>query len=301
MTGDKRFDWRDCIGQYKLYYLVRSMHIFVILLCVLNVFFRIVIAAVSAERAPLAAACDAGCNDARSVTDQQKSFHRLSSVIENAVTGSCVIEALVLVLTCGAFLIFFPACIVMFRRVDRRLDVIIQEMSLRSDIGTVFLPYEFSPAASDGARSQVEIQIVEAREFLSCLRSAAALQEWRFVMCMLLSLLGLVARMSLAVFLSTFLVDAHHDLCDRCDSCQNVEGLKRVWFYHTPLMVPLVYSMGSNLPLLFSLWLMITKQDRELMLHPDRFRADAISLQPVDGKMELRLNAERLRMGVDLL
>ena len=53
MTGVKRFDWRDCIGRYKLYYLVRSMHIFVILLCVLNVFARIVIAAVSAERALL--------------------------------------------------------------------------------------------------------------------------------------------------------------------------------------------------------------------------------------------------------
>jgi hypothetical protein len=111
MTGVKRFDWRDCIWPVQAV-LVRSMHIFVILLCVLNVFARIVIAAVSAERALLqveaAAACDVGCNDARSVTDQQKPINRLSTVIENSVTASCVLEALVLVLTCGAFLLFSP-------------------------------------------------------------------------------------------------------------------------------------------------------------------------------------------------
>ena len=31
--GSKRFDWRDCVGQYKLYYLVRSMHAVAMLLC----------------------------------------------------------------------------------------------------------------------------------------------------------------------------------------------------------------------------------------------------------------------------
>jgi hypothetical protein len=302
MTGVQRFDLRDCIGQYKLYYLVRSMHIFVILLCVLNVFARIAIAAVSAESALLhlkaVAACDAGGNDARSVTDQQQPFNNLDTVLTNAVAASCVLEAAVLVLTVGAFLLFFPTCIVMFRRVERRLDAIMQEMNLRSDLGTVFLPYEFSPAAADGARSQVEMQVVEARAFLSRLKTAAAAQEWKFFLCLLLVLLALVARMSLAVFLST-LIGAHTP-CQRCDSCQSVEGLKKLWFSHTPLMVPLVYSTCSTLPLLFSLWLMITKHDRELMLHPGRFRPDRTSLQPVDGEMELRLNAERMRMGVDL-
>ena len=79
----------------------------------------------------------------------------------------------------SAFLLFFPACIVMFRRVERRLDAIIQEMNLRSDLGTVFLPYEFSPAAADGARSQVEMQVVEARAFLGRLKCAAAAQVRR--------------------------------------------------------------------------------------------------------------------------
>ena len=43
--GSRRFDWRDCVGQYKLYYLVRSMHALAMLLCALNVVARIVAAA----------------------------------------------------------------------------------------------------------------------------------------------------------------------------------------------------------------------------------------------------------------
>jgi hypothetical protein len=69
----------------------------------------------------------------------------------NHVVGiSLVLEAALLAFMAGGFLLFFPACIVMFRRVERRLKTIMQEMSLRSDVGTVFLPYEFSPAAADG-------------------------------------------------------------------------------------------------------------------------------------------------------
>ena len=80
-----------------------------------------------------------------------------------ATTVSRVIEAIIGMIMAGGFLLFFPACIVMFRRVERRLKTIIQEMSLRSDVGSVFLPYEFSaPASRTVDRSQVEMQVVEA-------------------------------------------------------------------------------------------------------------------------------------------
>jgi hypothetical protein len=54
-----------------------------------------------------------------------------------------------------------------------RLDSIKQEMNHRSDIGTVFLPQEFSPAAADGEQIQLEMQVVEARAFLDRMKSAA--------------------------------------------------------------------------------------------------------------------------------
>ena len=73
------------------------------------------------------------------------------------------------------------------------------------------------------------------------------------------------------------------------------------WYIGTPEFLPLVTSMTSTLPLMLSLWLMTTKEDRELMINPSRFRADLVSHQP-DGSesLDVRLKAERMRMGVEL-
>ena len=73
------------------------------------------------------------------------------------------------------------------------------------------------------------------------------------------------------------------------------------WYKGTPEFLPLVTSMTSTLPLMLSLWLMTTKEDRELMINPSRFRADLVSHQP-DGSesLDARLKAERMRMGVEL-
>ena len=72
-----------------------------------------------------------------------------------------------------------------------------------------------------------------------------------------------------------------------------------IWNENTPEVFPLVSSLGSVLPLLFSLWLMTTREDRALMLNPDRFRSDAVALR-VENQTEARLKAERMRMGVDM-
>ena len=209
MTGVEKFDWRDCAGQYRLYYLVRSLHMLAMLLCGISIVARVVAAAFVFEAAKLydeaAAACNAEGTDTRSAADRKIWFDALSTAFgktSESLSASRVTEAAVLVLTAGAFLLFFPACIVMFRRVERRLDAIIQEMSLRSDLGTVFLPFEFSPPAADGSQSQVEMQVVEARAFLGRLKSAAAEQGMRFFLCLLLVLAALVVRAAFAVFSS---------------------------------------------------------------------------------------------------
>jgi hypothetical protein len=127
------------------------------LLCGISIVARVVAAAFSFEAVKLwdeaAAACNAEGTDTRSAADQEIWKGAVSTAdvkTGRPLSASRVIEAAVLVLTAGAFLLFFPACIVMFRRVERRLKTIMQEMSLRSDVGSVFLPYEFSPAAADG-------------------------------------------------------------------------------------------------------------------------------------------------------
>jgi hypothetical protein len=279
------------------------------LLCALDIMAGVVAAAFGFEAAKLydegVAACNAEGTDTRSAADQdiwKLAKSTADKKVNESVSASQVIEAAVLVLTAGAFMLFFPACIVMFRRVERRLDAIIQEMNHRSDLGTVFLPYEFSPAAADGARSQVEMQVVEARAFLGRLKSAAAEQGMRFFLCLLLVLAALVVRAAFAVFTVVAFIDSTRKFsCDVCGSCQSVQFLMDIWYFYSPEVFALVISTCSTLPLMLSLWLMMTKEDRALMLNPGRFRTDAIALQPVADEATARLNAERVRMGIELL
>jgi hypothetical protein len=322
--GSKRFDWRDCVGQYKLYYLVRSMHFIIVLLCALYIVVSIVISAFMAERAGLiaeaaASFCNSEGTDTRSEPDKKvwkdslyyKKNSPVTFKLENTMIVAAAFEAAIRVLMAVSFLLFFPACIVMFRRVERRLNNIIKEMSHRSDVGNVFLPYEFSPGGAqsqvemrDGAPSQVEMQVVEARAFLSRMKSAAAEQRMRFFLCMVLVLVALVAQATifLLVSLATYVFNSNHNRdCGDCEACQVVEYLIFIWVDNTPEWFPLIVSTFATLPLMFSLLLMTTKEDRALMLNPGRFRADAIAHQPVRSEASARLNAERVRMGIELI
>ena len=75
-----------------------------------------------------------------------------------------------------------------------------------------------------------------------------------------------------------------------------------VWYFNDffPEGFPLLLSLSSTLPLVFSLWLMTTPEDRALLLHPHRFRSERIALQPVQTEREEKQYAERLRLGIDL-
>ncbi len=208
---------------------------------------------------------------------------------------------MLLVFVASGYLIFFPACIVMFRRVERKLDSIVQEMNLRSDQGRAFLPFEFSPPAADGSHSQTEMPIVEVRAFLCDIKSSAVAQRRRFLFCLLLVLTALIMHASYALFIAIVTSNSSRNFsCGVCDPCQPVQVLIAWWVVFTPELQPYILSLCSMPPLLFSLWLMTTPEDRELLLHPSRFLTHAIALQPAETVDEARRRSERVRMGINL-
>ena len=73
------------------------------------------------------------------------------------------------------------------------------------------------------------------------------------------------------------------------------------WYNATPELLPLVVSLGSSLPLLFSLAMMTTPEDRALLMNSSTFRTEEISRLPVETERDARLRAERIRMGINLL
>ena len=74
------------------------------------------------------------------------------------------------------------------------------------------------------------------------------------------------------------------------------------WYIFTPELFPLVASLSTTFPLVFSLWLMTTPEDRQLLMHPSRFLSTEMDfeLNPLEFSRDERLKAERIRMGIEL-
>jgi hypothetical protein len=303
----KKFDWRDCIGEYALYYWVRSMHVIAMVACSLSVAVFWVAAGFRAATA-VALKQTAALTDVNgSATDASQSFFNTTRLeigdkSNKALAAYFFVEAATLVFVASGFALFFPAIIVMFRRVERKMEGLIMEMDNRTDVGNAFLPVEFSLRAADGSVTQTEMPIAEVRRYLRDIEGAAAAQRRRFALCLVLVAAALFFLASNAVFVASFLLNTTEDpRCGFCESCQNTGVFMFYWYFYVFFNdgAPLLYSLGSTLPLMFSLWLMTTPEDRALLLHPHRFLSERISLQPVLTERET-LYAERLRLGIDL-
>jgi hypothetical protein len=290
-----------------MYYLVRSMHTMGTVLSSINIAAYVVTAGFRAHASALLeqAASATHDNGAETMTSRHVYEHQVLPALKQTYTAQSVariIEASLLVFVASAFLLFFPACIVMFRRVQRKLETIFQEMNLRSDCGNAFLPFEFSTPAEDGSVTQVELPIVEARQFLGAMMSSAAAQRRRFMFCLGFVLTALIVLASFNAFLAyVFLLDASVNVdCGFCDPCQSVGYLMLEWWVGNPELEAYVLCLCSTLPMVLSLRLMTTAADRTLLLNPGKFLTDQIALHPIDSEQQHRINEERHRMGINL-
>ncbi len=204
-TSGKKFDCRDCIGEYALYYWVRSMHVIAMVACSLHLVARCVSAGFRAEVAGIYKQAAALTDVNGRATDTSKSYFNTTEPdaeerTSKALATASVIEAATLVFVACGFMLFFPTIIVMFGRVERKMQGLIMEMDNRTDVGNAFLPVEFLPREADGSVSQEEMPIVEVRRYLRDIEAAAAAQRRRFLLCLFLVTAALVALASLAVF-----------------------------------------------------------------------------------------------------
>ena len=72
------------------------------------------------------------------------------------------------------------------------------------------------------------------------------------------------------------------------------------WIVFTPELFPLTASLSMILPLIFSLWMMTTPEDRELLMHPSKFLSERIALRHIESTRDRDLKAHRIRMGIEL-
>ena len=86
--------------------------------------------------------------------------------------------------------------------------------------------------------------------------------------------------------------------CGMCDPCQTDASLIRSWLSYTPEFQAIVVTLSSPLPLVISLWLMMTKEERaQLLTTQSSTNPDELCLNTVE-----RRSAEaRQHMAIDLL
>lgn len=268
--GDK-FDFRDCIGEYAMAKIHGAIAAITLVLNSLGVVARFVAAAGRAQLVvqldQAAGACSSNCNNTcflplAAIVEKENKI--IDEVVRPATSAQQILEALVLVIMSVSFLLFFPACIVMFARVERRLALIMQEMDHRPDYGHVFLPFEFTES-----ESQIEMQAGHARELLLTLKATSASRRRKFTLALLVALVCFAIRTVFAVLICYAYVDnpSVNRSCDICDSsCQSVRSMIRSWFDNSLEVFPIVTSLCSALPQMICLWLMMTKEDRAWLL-----------------------------------
>jgi hypothetical protein len=304
-SSRRKFDWRDCIGEYARYNMVRSIHVLAMLLCSLDILSRWVTVGGYVKRAGLydqaavsTSSSGAATNATAAILDKLDSGAREVSIPSGLAQA---LEAAVMALEVAAFVLFFPTCIIMFRRVERRLDRILQEMSLRSDHGNVLLPFEFSPPSVDGSPSQTEMPISDARQFLNSVKAAASRQRNKFIFCLFFVLVALLCLSAQSTF--TFAIAVQPFIgdnlsCGYCGPCRSIEYVVLSWYRRVPELFLLFASMCSAPPLVFSLWLMTTPEDRALLLQPHKFLSS--SRHSIEDESKAKLRSDTVRMGIVL-
>ena len=134
----------------------------------------------------------------------------------------------------------------------------------------------------------------KALELMRMTLAVATAQRRRFVAACGVVLITFILRASFDLLKAydSFNTSENPD-CDICDPCQPDAFLIRIWLSYTPEFQAIVVNLSSSLPLVVSLWLMMTKEERAQLLSTQS-RTDR-------DELEMRSAEARQHMAIDLL
>ena len=125
MANDGKFDFRDCIGQYRLYYMVRRLNQLALAICVCFIAVRIAAMAFGVRHADLLEQAATLCGSQGEATDASDvAFEQVNDAeakgnrIESA---QFLMQAAAFLLAFASFILFCPECLILFRRVENKV------------------------------------------------------------------------------------------------------------------------------------------------------------------------------------
>ena len=123
-------------------------------------------------------------------------------------------------------------------------------------------------------------------------QKAAAEQRRRLVAACAIVIFSFPARAAFDLLNAySKLRDPYNPACGYCGACQSQQFLANVWLNYTPQLQPIVVALCSPLPLMWSLWLMMSKWERKHLRRGFDVNKTEEQQQAI---------AARARLGVDL-
>jgi hypothetical protein len=178
-------------------------------------------------------------------------------------------EAVALMITALSYLLLVVRSVALYRRAERVVATALLSLSDKSFERST-LPAVFAEADYTGsADSTVQLETSSAVEVLEGTQKAAADKRWRLIAACAIVLLSFPARAAFDLLQAYSNINARlherNPLCGPCDACQSEQYLINTWIVNTPEFQPIVVAVSSPLPMMWSLWLMMSAWERRHM------------------------------------
>jgi len=290
----------SCIGEYALEKLHRVIAVVAVVCSLLGMLAMQVAAGYLVHQSKLYEQAAAACDDQGNASNLTKILINEAKTIrivdKKARSVSFTFYAVVLVIMCAAYLVFIPFCVSIFRRAERRLGRDLGEIEHKADNVPVLVPAEYhSREVGATAGRKVRMRSDKAKEVIGMTLAAVIAQRRRFVAACGFVLATFILRASLG-FLQAY---AYSDGlpnpdCATCGPCQTEAALVLKWLDYTPEFEAIVVALSSPLPLVISLWLMMTKEERAQLM--SRSSRDDLCLDEVTKRSKVA----RQSLAIDL-
>jgi hypothetical protein len=239
------------------------------------------------------AACGTSGNDTDTSLKLHNEASNMDTIAYTALSVQSVCEAVALIMTALSYLLLVVFNVAVYRRAERVATTALLSVSDSNECGSVSVPAVFADAGYAGsADTSVQLARSSATDVLVRTQKAAVEQRWRLIAACVVVLVSFPARAAFDLLnaYSQF-SDPYNPACGQCDPCQSQQYLIQTWIAYTPQFQPCVVALSSPLPMMWSLWLMMSAWERKHMRR-------GVDMNKTE---EQRLTiAARARLGVDL-
>ena len=211
-----------------------------------------------------ATACDA----AGSATVTSQNFNDEANAIgTNAATAISVqsaCEVVALMITAVSYLLLVLRNVAVYRRAEHMSSSALHSMAVTggriSQVPAVFAESDYAGSAE----SSVQMETSSALQIVEGTQKAAKEQRRRLVSACAVVLFSFPFRAAFDLLYAYSNTNvSFNPACGLCDPCQSQQFLVSLWIAYTPEFQPVVVALSSPLPLMWSLWLMMSEWERK--------------------------------------